>query len=283
MITKEELLQKGIDPATADEILASMDRSNDSPLQALKKAMSGESEEQTLFKAFEKPGDDEDDKEPDGDGDDYSKKYAKKHMKKSDDGDEDDEDDEGYDEEYMKKYMKKYMKANKALCKADAEEVGLFDKEMKKAIENMDMDAEGAVVEMTDLAPFLDAQISFNSKMAKAISSLVNRIEVIAQQNAEGYSLLHKASAVQVEMAEIFAGISKTPMGRKGAIVADMNKARVSQVDTKTVWNALAKAINSGDLKAGAIGSKFESSGKRFDFLTSEEQGYVKELIGKEA
>lgn len=262
MITKKELLAKGIDPATADEILASMDRENDSPLANLRKAMNGENEMNSLFKAeHSEPDGDED---GDGDGD----------------GDEDD-----YDEEYMKKYMKKYMKANKELCKADAEDVGLFDKEMKKAIENMDFDAEGAVVEMTDLAPFLDSQLQFNSKMAKAIMSLAKGVELIIEQNAEGYSLLHKASAVQIETAEIISGISKTPNGRKGMITQDLVKARtvVGGVSPMAVWNVLAKAINNGDMKAGDIGSKFESSGRRFDFLNPEEQNYVKELIGKEA
>jgi len=264
-LTKKELLLKGIDPATADEILASMDQSDDSPLANLRKAMNGDSGMGSLFKADHKePDGDEDGKDEDGDGD----------------GDGDD-----YDEEYMKKYMKKYMKANKELCKADAEEVGLFDKEMKKAIESMDFDTEGAVVEMTDLAPFLDSQMEFNSKMAKAIMSLVQRVEVIADQTAEGYSLLHKASAVQVETAEIIAGISKTPNGRKGVMVTDLAKARViaGQSDVMTVWNVLAKAINAGDTLAGDIGSKFESSGKRFDLLTTNEQNYVNELIKKEA
>ena len=135
MITKEELLQKGIDPEKADMIIAALEGQKDdsSPLALLKAEMSGGSEE-LLFKAKG---------EGKGDGD----------------GDEDD-DEADYDEEYMKKYMKKYMKANKKEASSAAKEVGLFAEKMEKAINDIPSDAEGAVVEMAELSDFLDSIIS---------------------------------------------------------------------------------------------------------------------------
>jgi len=262
MITKEELLQKGIDPEKADMIIAALEGQKDdsSPLALLKAEMDGGSEMDTLFKAKG---------EGKGDGD----------------GDEDD-DESDYDEEYMKKYMKKYMKANKKEASSAAKEVGLFGEKMEKAISDIPTDAEGAVVEMADLSDFLDNQAVFNEKMTKAIEAIVDRIEVIANQNVENYSLLHKAAAVTAETAEIISGIGNMPQGRKGVVVADMEKAVKTapvNVDSKVVYSVLMKAVASGDKVAGQIGSKFESAGKRFNLLAPKEQEYVNELIKKEA
>jgi hypothetical protein len=260
MITKEELLQKGIDPAEADVIMAALENQNNensSPLALLKAEMDGGSEMDTLFK-------------------------AKGEME----GDTDNEDgDDDYDEAYMKRYMKKYMKANKKDAANAAKEVGLFAGEMKKAAENFPEDAEGAVVEMGELSDFFEKQIDFSEKMVKAIEAVVERIDVIEKQNLDNYSLLYKASAVTAETAEIISEIGNTPQGRKGVVVADMEKAAksVSGVDTKTVYSVLMKAITSGDKTAGDIGAKFESAGKNFNALNSGEQNYVKELINKEA
>jgi len=260
MITKEELLQKGIDASEADKIISALEAQveNSSPLEALNKALNEDSEMDSLFKAAKKGEDDGDDE--DDDGEEYDEKFMKKHKKfmkklgKSDDGDEDDE-----------------------------KGGNMFGKEMKKAFDGIS-DAEGAVVDMADLTPVLDAMVETVQTMAKAISGLERKIEVISSQNSESYSLLAKAAAVTAETAEIVTGMGNAPVGRKGALVADMQKAKaVPSVDIKKVWETLAKAINTGDLKAGAIGSKFESSGKRFAFLSDEEQGYVKELMTKEA
>jgi len=262
MITKEELLQKGIDPEKADMIIAALEGQKDdsSPLALLKAEMDGGSEMDTLFKA-------KGEGKGDGDGDD-------------------DDDDADYDEEYMKKYMKKYMKANKKEASSAAKEVGLFGEKMEKAISDIPTDAEGAVVEMADLSDFLDNQAVFNEKMTKAIEAIVDRIEVIANQNVENYSLLHKAAAVTAETAEIISGIGNMPQGRKGVVVADMEKAVKTapvNVDSKVVYSVLMKAVASGDKVAGQIGSKFESAGKRFNLLAPKEQEYVNELIKKEA
>jgi hypothetical protein len=256
MITKEELLQKGIDPDEVDKIISALEgqSENSSPLEALNKALN-ENPEMDLFKAKKGEGDEDEDDEEDG---------------------------EEYDEKFMKK-MKKYMKSKGKHEEPDGDE-GLFGG-MKKAIEHIDPSSEGAIVEMIDLAPILDTMVDTVENMAKAISSLERKIEVISSQNAESYSLLSKAAAVTAETAEIVTGIGNTPVGRKGALVQDMQKAvkTVQTVDSKAVWTTLVKALNAGDMKAGAIGSKFESSGKRFDFLNSEEQSYVKELMNKEA
>lgn len=251
MITKEELLQKGIDPVVADEILASMEsEENSSPLEALKKAVEKKPETGDLFKAKE--------------------------------GEDDEDEDEEYDEKFMKK-MKKYMKSKgHEEPDGDEGEGNMFGK-MKKAIDDIDPNAEGAIVEMAELAPVLEAMVETVQTMAKAISGLERRIELVSDQNSENYNLLAKAAAVTAETAEIISEIGTQPQGRKGVLMADMNKAKdMTQPEPKVVWAALTKALNSGNMKAGEIGSKYESAGKRFSALNAVEQNFVKELI-KEA
>ena len=252
---KDLLLQKGMSSEDADEVIAEMNSSeNSSPLALLKAEMDGGSEMDTLFKAK-------------GEGKETS---------------EDDDDD--YDEEYMKKYMKKYMKANKEEASDAAEEAGLFGKEMKKAVEDFDFDAEGAVVEMADLQPVLEALVPAIETMAKAIQAQNERIEVIADQNKEGYSLMHKAAAVTAETAETISGIGSLPKGRKGVTTLDMSKAKTAiKSNPKEVLVTLSKALATGDMKAGDIGSKFQSAGCRIEALSPGEQTYVKDLIDKEA
>jgi len=252
MITKEELLQKGIDSVVADEILARIESDeNSSPLEALKKAVDRGSDMETLFKAKKGEGDEEEDE---------------------------DEDGEEFDEKFMKKH-KKYMKI-KEHSEPDGDE-GMFGK-MKKAVDEVDPNSDGAVIQMEDLSPVLNAMVETVEDMTKAISILTKKIEVISSQNSESYNLMAKAAAVTAETAEIVSGIGNAPQGRKGALMADMSKAKPVVVDQKAVWTALTKAFNSGDMKAGEIGSKYESSGKRFNLLNPEEQKYVNELMTKE-
>jgi len=136
------------------------------------------------------------------------------------------------------------------------------------------------------LSPVLNSLVGTIADMSKAISGLNKKIEVISAQNEASFSLMSKAAAVQVETAETISGIAKTPAGRKGVVIADMAKAtQVSGITAspQEVWNVLAKAIHAGDKRAGDIGSKFESSGMKVKFLTSDEQKFVSELIAKEA
>jgi len=256
MITKEELLQKGIDASEVDKIISALEAQTEdsSPLEALNKALNDNPEMDSLFKAKKGEGDEDEDDEEDG---------------------------EEYDEKFMKK-MKKYMKSKGKHEEPDGDEGPMFGKEMKKAIDDIS-GADGGVVEMADLAPVLNSMVETVQDMAKALSGLERRIEVISGQNAESYSLLTKAAAVTAETAEIVSGIGNTSAGRKGVIVADMKKAQEAvQPEPKVIWAALTKALNSGNIKAGEIGSKYESSGRRFNMLNPAEQNFVKELI-KEA
>ena len=262
---KELLLQKGMSEADADEVVkASAEQTDDSSLEALQKALNSDKSE-SLFKAEGGKGKgapESDDDDEDGAGEEYDEKFMKKHKK------------------YMKSIGKE--KGGHNDDEPDGDE-NMFGKEMKKAVDNIDPNAEGAIVEMAELAPVLDALVSVMGNMAKAISGLKSDIKIISAQNSETYGLMAKAAAVQVESAEIISGIANQPAGRRGALVQDMKKA-VSVASPKgNVWAVLAKAVNAGDMKAGQIGSKYESSGKRFDFLNPEEQAYVNELIAKEA
>ena len=260
MLTKEQLLQKGISPAVADEILAAANNQEDSSLLALQKALKGDDMD-SLFKAGEGNGG----QDPDDNGD----------------------DDDDYDEEYMKKYMKKFMVANKSACTKAAKEVGLFGDEMKKAIDGIDMNADGAIIEMADLSDYLDAQVKFNSKLTKAFDTLLERVEIIAEQNAAGYSLLHKASTLQADMAEGMGSFLNSPAGRKGVTTVDMGKAKgvVTQnaANTNAIYTVLFKAMQSGDEKADMVLSAFESAGKNINKLDKGKQAFIAQLMAKEA
>lgn len=266
MITKEELLQKGISPEVADEIISSMadggsDGDVDSPLDALAKALNDDGQE-SLFKADK--GDDDDDEDEDDKKD----------------------DDEEYDEEYMKKHMKKYMKENPSTSKKMMKEVGLMGDEMKKAIDDFDTDAEGAVVEMTDLAPFLEAQKEFVDSMTKAVKFLAGQVAVIGQQQEKSFDLMKKAGAVSVETAkgiELFLGKS---VGRKGVVTAPMKKAgelMLTADNKKLIYKTLMKATQAGDDTAGKIISVYESAGQNINALNGAQRKYINELLTKEA
>lgn len=256
MLTKDELLRKGISEEVADEIIAAADSDGDSEnsLQALEKAISGDVENGLLFKA--KGGEEE----------------------------EEEEEEEEYNEEYMRKYMKKYMKENKSACAKAAKEVGLFADKMEKARADFDMDAEGAIVEMADLKPILDAQSDVNSAMAKAVQDLSRTVETIVAQNEQAFDLMKKAAAVQVETAKGIDSFLSTPQGRKGITAsADMQKAQSFSPElSKVAYSVLMKAVHNKDEKAGMIISAFESAGKRLDRLNPAQRAYITELIQKE-
>jgi len=254
-MTKEELLQKGISEDVADEIVAAFEETENSAnsLLLLEKALNKDSgKQESLFKAKDEDGDDEDD-----DADDYN-------------------------EEYMKKYMKRYMKENKKSCSKAAKEVGLFEGEMKKAIDDIDRDAEGAVIEMVDLAPILDSQREFNESMSKAIQEISSQIAVISAQTEEGFDLMEKAARVQVEQAKALDTVLSQPQGRKG-VTANVNMAKAAEIVTpeqnQMVYKTLMKAVSSGDKQAGQIISVFESAGKTIRALTPAQRQYVNELM----
>jgi len=250
-MTKEELLEKGISEDVADEIIASFEENDSSSLLLLEKALNKDSERQeSLFKA----------------------------------GDVDDDDDgDDYNEEYMKKYMKRYMKENKKSCSKTAKEVGLFEGEMKKAMESIDYDAEGAVVEMVDLGPILESQGEFNEKMAKAIEEISGQLTVIFAQTEEGFDIMEKAARVQVEQAKALDTVFSQPQGRKGVTAtADMAKAAEiagNHEQNKLVYETLMKAVQTGDRQAGQIISVFESAGKNIAALSPEHKNYVNSLL----
>ena len=247
---KEELLAKGISETDADEIISSFSEDVDSsPLLDLQKAVGSDQEDmETLSKA---EGEDEEEKENDKD----------------------------YDEKYMKKYMKRYMKENK-------EEVGAFGKKMEKAIADIDMESDGAVVEMLDLAPILQDQQEFNSSMAKAIEGFGNVLEVLVSQGEKSYDLMHKAAKVTAEQAVNLDSFLSVPKGRKGVSAANaenMQKAQlVSGDQNKLVEKILQKAVRNGDSTAGQVISAFDSKGKDVNKLNSVQREFINDLINKE-
>lgn len=256
MITKEELLQKGMSEADADEIISKLEtdsEDNENSLQALQKALdSNDSNEEILSKA---DGGDEEESE----------------------GKEDD-----YDEKYMKKYMKRYMKANKASCQKMMKELGSANEKMNKAIDDVDIDSEGAVVEMTDLAPYLENQKEFNESMVKAIETMSEMIEVISSQNEKSYDLMKKAATVQVEQAEAIGDYFSKPQGRKG-VVASESLAKASEesniAEPNVIYQKLFKAVKEGDKQAGQVISAFESAGKNIKFLNNAHKNYIQNLL----
>jgi hypothetical protein len=259
MLTKEELLQKGTSEELADEIVASYpsddSQKDDDSLTALQKAL---------------------DKDSPDNMEDLSKAEKK--------GDEENSDDEKeeYNEKFMKK-MKRYMKENKKSFK-DMEE---SKEDMKKAIDDVDTDSEGAVVEMIDLAPFLEKLGPVLEGMAKAIPELSDRIDSISEKTEKNYSLMQKAAKVTAEQAEEINKFLNVPSGRKGVTEsAQMQKAQAqasSNEQRKIVHGVLMKAVREKDRKAGQIISAFESSGQNINALKPSDRKYVNDLIQKEA
>jgi hypothetical protein len=272
-MTKEELLQKGVSEDVADEIISAFeDGGQENSLSLLEKALNkGSDKQESLFKAEEE-------------GEEKEEKESKKE-----EGEEEEEgEDKDYDEKYMKKYMKRYMKENKKACSKAAKEVGMFNDEMKKAMDDIDTGAEGAVVEMNDLAPYLNAQRKFNDTMAKAIKEISSQVILISSQNEQSFDLMEKAARVQVEQAKAIDGVFSQPQGRKGVMssaVQPMAKAvdQFVKEDNTRIYSVLMKAVKTGDRTAGQVISVFESCGKNANKLNITQRQYVSELLNKEA
>ena len=258
MFTKEELLQKGISEEVADEIIAAAsDEGSENSLHALEKALNSTSED-VLLKADGGKG-------------------------KGEDEDDEGGEDSDYDESYMRKYMKRYMMENKKACGKMAKEAGIFGGEMKKAVEDLDMNADGAVAEMVDLKPILEAQCADIAELAKAVKTLAEQVVYISDRQDQSYDIMTKAAAVQVETAKGMSEFLSVPQGRKGVTASvDMQKATANNVTpemTKMIYSTLMKAVTSGDRKAGEVISAFESSGKRVERLNSTQRQYINELM----
>ena len=260
-MTKEELLSKGVSEDVADEIILAMDTQEDEQdsLSALQKALDDVPEEMEL-------------------------------LEKAEDEDEDDEDKEDYDEKYMKKYMKRYMKANKGSCQKMMKELGDAGEKMSKAIDDFDEDADGAVIEMAELAPILEEQSELNAKMLKAIVVLSDQIESITEVSAKNYDLMTKAAKVQVEQAKGLQDFMSVPSGRKGVVAgAPLEKAiqpdatKFAPEDNQIIYQSLMKAVKEGDRNAGLVISAFDSKGKDANRLNTVQKKYIHELLSKEA
>ena len=250
MLTKEQMLQKGVSEEAADEIIASYSSTED-PLLDLQKALDDPLED--LLKAESEEENEE-------------------------------EEEEDFDEKYMKKYMKRFMKKNSSYCSKMMKNLNSSNEKMEKAISDIDLDAEGAVVEMINLSPFLENQSVFNQTMVKAIDYLSNQIDGIVKSSEKSFDLMQKAAKVQVEQAKLFSNISSIPNGRKGVLVnEDLSKAsNVLKNHGDVIYTELLKATQAGDKNAGYILSAFESSGKNANLLNESQKKYINNLINKE-
>lgn len=263
-MTKEELLHKGISEEMADEIIAgfSTDTEEGNSLLDLQKALDDDpGKMDSLIKAEDNEGDDKGD------------------------------DDKDYDEAYMKKYMARYMKKNSKSCQKMMKDLNLSGEKMAKAIDDLDLESEGAVVEMTDLSPFLSEFKEQFGDMVKAISAFANQVETVSAKTDKAYDLMHKAATVQAEQAEAINGFISVPNGRKG-VIADMNKAKTTQVqsgfsftkeDNRLIYSSLMKAVNDGDKDAGIVIGAFESHGHDANKLNQAQRKFISDIISKEA
>lgn len=261
MLTKEELLEKGLSEADADEIIAAFESKDpENSLQLLEKALNEGNVNEPLNKA----------------------------KKESEDENDEDKKEEDYNPEYMKKYMKRYMKENKKVCGKMAKEVGLYGDEMKKAIDEMDSNLDGAVVEMADLKPILDAQTNVIESMAKAVEELSGQVMAVTNQSDKSFDILKKAANVTVEQAKAINDFLGQPTGRKGkdAIPGkEMEKAakmEFSPEAKRQIYTVLMKATQNGDRTAGQVISAFESAGKDVNKLNPSHKQYIGELMQKE-
>lgn len=164
------------------------------------------------------------------------------------------------------------------------EDIDEDGEDLEKAISDINAHGEGAVVEMTDLAPYLRATAKFNKSMLKAVSDLVAENRTIKAQNAELYDIMHKAASVQVLTAETLEKAMGAPAGRKGVTTVSsqiLEKAKAVDTDAKTVYVTLEKAMLTGDRRAGLVLSAFESAGKQVGKLDKSSREYIAELIKK--
>lgn len=266
-MTKEELLQKGLSEETADEVIKAdlfTENPDENSLQSLEKALNPEDPEMdSLAKAGKK---------------DEGKK------------EEDDEDKEDYNEKYMKKNMKRYMKENKKSCQKMMKEMDEYGDDMKKAIDDIDLDSEGAVIEMVDLKPFVEKLGTVIEGMAKAIPELSERIEVVSAQADKNFSLMEKAARLQVDQAKNIGEFMSEPTGRKSVDVnlrkagaVDPEAAKFSKEDNRIIYKTLMKAVKDRDKDAGMVISAFESSGQNANRLSKPHKEFVCDLMKKEA
>jgi hypothetical protein len=269
MFTKEELLQKGLSEEDADKIITAFE-SNEDPENSI----------QLLEKALN-----EGDNSTPGDSPDVDPLLKAKKGKEDDD---DSGDDDDYNPEFMKKHMKRYMKENKKSCGKMAKEVGIYGEEMKKAIDEMDTNLDGAVVEMADLKPILEQQVAFNESLSKAVEELSGRVLSISTLGEKQFDVMQKAAQLQVDQAKSMETFLSQPAGKKGKTAIsteDMKKAKetlISPESTQYIYDVLMKATKDGDRNAGMIISAFESSGKNVNMLNPGQKKYINELITKE-
>jgi len=249
MLTKEELLLKGVLEDVADEIIASFSEDPDTSLQSLEKALDGP-ETDDLFKAGK--GDEGED-EDEGENEDEDKEYGKKFMKK----------------------MKRYMKENKA-----------YGDEMKKAVDDVNYDADAAIMETVDLEPVLKSMVEFSESLVKAIGEISENIEVVSKKSDMNYDLLQKSAKVQVEQAKAQSDFLSIPKGRKGVVAnEDMSKAVVMNSEKNmnvVVHEKLMKAVMDKVPGAGEIISVFESRNKDIANMNTEQRKLINNIITRE-
>jgi hypothetical protein len=264
------LLQKGLSEEVADEVITAFESKEDpeDSLQLLEKALSDEPIEEPLSKAKK----------------DNFQKEDKKEDKKSGD----DDDDKDYNAEYMKKYMKRYMKENKKACGKMAKEVGIYAEEMKKAIDDVDTDLDGAVIEMADLKPVFEKLPEVISSMAKAIEEISGQVIAVTSQNEQTFDVMKKAATVTVETAKSMNDFLGQPTGKKGKVAIpgeDMKKASdavFTPEAKREIYSKLMKATREGDRTAGAVISAFDSAGQDLNKLNPGHRKYISELMTKE-
>ncbi len=259
MFTKEELLEKGVSPEVADEIIANFEDDSDDALSSLQKALDGDSEpNESLFKA-----EDEEEKKEEED---------------------EEKEEKGDKKEFMKK-MKKYMKDNPAQCKKMMKEVGAMTEKMSKAVEDVD-DSDGILVEYSDGKEVFEAISSSISALSKAVEAVNERIDVLVTNSDRSYDVLVKEGRVLSEMAKATdLELSKTT-GRKSASIADQKMVKAIDFpdgSPKVIHETLMKAIHNGDRNAGQIISSFEANGHDPKKLLPEQRMYINQLINSEA
>lgn len=246
MTPKDLLLQKGFTEEEADQMITALsEKETQNPLPLLKAVLT---------------------KKPD---EVFGKAAAKE------------EDDEDYSADYMKKHMKRFMKENKESYTDMEDDSDMAKKKMKKAVEEMDPDADGAVLDMVDLKPYLTAQGKTIETLAKAVKAINETLEVVMTQGAQNYHLAEATAAVNVETAEMLQKAMGKSMGRKGQTVDEkMQKAiETKHADSETKWQALFKATQNGDPRAGSIIGVFESNNRSTKNLPKSDVLYIDELV----
>lgn len=191
-----------------------------------------------------------------------------------DTGNEDKEKGDDYDPEYMAKYMKRYMKdMGKDKATSYMKDLGYMTKAMDRAFEDVEGALDDSDATLVDGTEFFKAFSNGFGELAKAVSSISERLETIEGEVGHATALNEAVGEVLVKAEKRrtseYEANAKEPQPRQGVDVGPMQKAadptaREGEqrpfLNPKHAAPHLLKATREGDQEAGVALSALEVS-----------------------